>query len=148
MKVRLGLSNSFLLSARPTQQHQFQCLFQCRALSFSPRQYSTNKSPLSNKNARWLSDIKARIGKCVMFGMDKEQTKEAAAICKILGEEWRDLVAGREGFLVERKRAGLLRQRVVWGEMDSMVCLFCQSSGSSSSANSVNWRQKLFTRRN
>lgn len=61
-----------------------------------------------------------------MFGMDREQTKQAAAVCKILGEEWRDLVAGREGFLVDRKRAGLLRQRVVWGEMDSMVCTICE----------------------
>lgn len=54
--------------------------------------------------------------------MNKDQTKQMAAVCKILGEEWRDLVAGREGFLVDRKRAGLLRQKVVWGEMDSMVC--------------------------
>ena len=58
-----------------------------------------------------------------MFGMDKEQTREMAAVCKILGEEWRDLVAGREGFLVDKKRAGFLRQKVVWGEMDSMVRL-------------------------
>jgi hypothetical protein len=41
-------------------------------------------------------------------------------VLKILGEEWRDLVAGREGFLVGRKRAGLLRHKVVWGEMDCM----------------------------
>lgn len=55
-----------------------------------------------------------------MFGMDRGQMREAAAVCKILGEEWRDLVAGREGFLVGEKRAGFLRQRVVWGEMDIM----------------------------
>jgi hypothetical protein len=38
--------------------------------------------------------------------------------------EWRGLVAGREGFLVDGRRAGVLRQRVVWGEMDSMVSFF------------------------
>jgi len=45
-------------------------------------------------------------------------------VLKVLAEEWRDLVAGREGFLVDGKRAGLLRQGVVWGEMDCMVCLY------------------------
>lgn len=40
---------------------------------------------------------------------------------RALGEEWRELVAGREGFLTGPKRAGILRRRVVWGEMDTMV---------------------------
>lgn len=40
---------------------------------------------------------------------------------KALDEEWRELVAGREGFLTDSTRAGFLRRRVVWGEMDSMV---------------------------
>jgi hypothetical protein len=55
-----------------------------------------------------------------MFGMNQQQTRKAGEVCKILAEEWRDLVAGREGFLVSPKRAGLVRQGVVWGEMDSM----------------------------
>lgn len=59
-----------------------------------------------------------------MFGLDEEQTRRAGSVLKELGTGWRQLVAGREGFLVERKRAGLLRQKVVWGEMDSMVCLY------------------------
>ncbi len=58
-----------------------------------------------------------------MFGMNKEQTIRAAGVLRILGEEWRDPVAGREGFLVQKNRAGLLRQGVVWGEMDCMVFL-------------------------
>lgn len=99
-----------------------------RALSLSaPRssnQSSTPSAPApTTNNARWLSDIKARIGKCIMFGMSKDQTNEAATVMKAIGEEWRALVAGREGFLVGRKRAGLLRQAVVWGEMDRMVGL-------------------------
>lgn len=52
--------------------------------------------------------------------MNQQQTRKASEVCKILAEEWRDLVAGREGFLVSPKRAGLVRQGVVWGEMDSM----------------------------
>jgi chromosome condensin MukBEF MukE localization factor len=59
-----------------------------------------------------------------MFGMDKEQLGRASVVLRALGEEWRELVAGREGFLTDRKRAGLLRQRVVWGEMDCMVRAF------------------------
>lgn len=98
-----------------------------RALSLSaPRSSNQSSTPTApaptTNNARWLSDIKARIGKCIMFGMSKEQTKEAATVMKAIGAEWRALVAGREGFLVGRKRAGLLRQAVVWGEMDRMVC--------------------------
>jgi hypothetical protein len=53
--------------------------------------------------------------------MDRQQTRKAGEVLKVLGEEWKELVAGREGFLTDQKRAGLLRHRVVWGEMDSMV---------------------------
>jgi hypothetical protein len=59
-----------------------------------------------------------------MFGLDRQQTQAAAMVLRALGEEWRELVAGREGFLTDRKWAGLHRQRVVWGEMDSMVCTY------------------------
>ncbi|PBP29001.1 hypothetical protein BUE80_DR000058 [Diplocarpon rosae] len=52
--------------------------------------------------------------------MSAEQTIMAGSVLKAVGEEWRHLVAGQEGFLVGRKRAGLLRQNVVWGEMDRM----------------------------
>jgi len=55
-----------------------------------------------------------------MFGLSHEQAARAGVISKIVGEEWRALTAGREGFLSTEGRAGLLRQKVVWGEMDSM----------------------------
>ncbi|RFU24868.1 hypothetical protein B7463_g11472, partial [Scytalidium lignicola] len=71
--------------------------------------------------SRWLSTTKSRIGKCILWGLDHEQTQRAAAVLKVLGEEWRVLVAGQEGFLTSKKRAGLVRQKVVWGEMDSMA---------------------------
>ncbi|KAL2074193.1 hypothetical protein VTL71DRAFT_7971 [Oculimacula yallundae] len=96
-----------------------------RAFSLSiPRSSNSSSTPSApaptTNNARWLSNIKARIGKCIMFGMSEKQTQEAATVAKAIGEEWRALVAGREGFLVGRKRAGLLRHAVVWGEMDRM----------------------------
>lgn len=40
---------------------------------------------------------------------------------KVIAEDWRDMVAGSQGFLTGRGRDGLSRQEVVWGEMDSMV---------------------------
>lgn len=58
-----------------------------------------------------------------MFGMGAGETRKAFTVLKALGEEWRELVAGREGFLTDERSAGLRRQKVVWGEMDSMVCL-------------------------
>lgn len=59
-----------------------------------------------------------------MFGMDAAQVARAGEIMRVLAADWRELVAGSEGFLTGRGREGLSRQRVVWGEMDSMVC-FC-----------------------
>ena len=94
----------------------------CRARGMSSsRADARPRSPPAKPSARWLSETKARIGKCIIFGMDRPQTRRAGGVLKALGEEWRELVAGREGFLTTPKRAGLLRRRVVWGEMDSMV---------------------------
>jgi hypothetical protein len=56
-----------------------------------------------------------------MFGLSRSQARRAGDILEVLGRDWRELVAGRQGFLVDRRRAGLYRHRVVWGEMDSMV---------------------------
>ena len=55
--------------------------------------------------------------------MNAEQVQQAAAICKILGQEWRELLAGSEGYLTNEKRAGLLGHKVAWGDLDSMVSL-------------------------
>lgn len=71
--------------------------------------------------SRWLSDLKSRIGKCIIFGLQPEQLQRAGNILDVVAREWRDLVAGSEGFLTGPKRAGLEKHRVVWGEMDSMV---------------------------
>lgn len=73
---------------------------------------------------RWLSDLKRRIGKCISFGLRPEQVRKAGDVLQVVGREWRNLVAGSEGFLTGPGRAGLERHRVVWGEMDSMVCIF------------------------
>jgi len=70
--------------------------------------------------SRWVSDVRARVGKCVQFGCDAEQVQRAARILDVLARDWQVLSAGSEGFLV-RERRGLEGQQVVWGEMDSFV---------------------------
>jgi hypothetical protein len=90
---------------------------------------STGKPATASLSPRWLSDLKTRIGKCVMFGLDTGQTKEACLILQELTEDWRELVAGSEGFLTGMNRTGLFRQEVVWGEMVAGPCpiLLCNS---------------------
>lgn len=52
-----------------------------------------------------------------MFGIDSAQTNEAGSILQEISTNWRELVAGSEGFLTGKEHRGLYRQEVVWGEM-------------------------------
>jgi hypothetical protein len=52
-----------------------------------------------------------------MFGLRPEQTREAGSIVQEIAADWRELIAGSEGFLTSKDRRGLYRQDVVWGEM-------------------------------
>ena len=54
-----------------------------------------------------------------MFGLDSLQVKEAARIAKILGQEWKGLVAGVDGFVTGGKPPLAWQEKVVWGEMVS-----------------------------
>ncbi|KAI1187461.1 hypothetical protein F5B17DRAFT_318317 [Nemania serpens] len=69
---------------------------------------------------RWTSAVRARVGKCIMFGCDAAQIRRASAILATLASEWRELTVGSEGFLTGGRR-GLEDQQVVWGEMDSFA---------------------------
>lgn len=83
-------------------------------------QPTTKVSPVS-LSPRWLSDVKQRLGKCMMFGMRRDQVDEAGQILQELARDWRTLFAGSEGFLTGKGRVGLHSQAVVWGEQDTMV---------------------------
>lgn len=63
-----------------------------------------------------------------MFGINGEQTAEAGNILAEMNNDWRELVAGSEGFLTGKQYRGLYRQEVVWGEM---VCeiIMCRVMG-------------------
>ncbi|RYN44836.1 hypothetical protein AA0118_g1012 [Alternaria tenuissima] len=49
--------------------------------------------------------------------MNPAQIEEAGSILQETAVDWRELVAGSEGFLTGKQWRGLYRQEVVWGEM-------------------------------
>jgi hypothetical protein len=106
---RLGRRLSSAASTRSQTREQIEVVKERGAIALSPR---------------WLSELKGRIGKCISFGLRPEQVRTAGNVLQVVAREWRDLVAGSEGFLTGPGRAGLEQHRIVWGEMDSMVCMF------------------------
>ncbi|QIX01071.1 hypothetical protein AMS68_006588 [Peltaster fructicola] len=85
-----------------------------------PRRGSTlQQSPATAKlSSRWLSDVKLRLGKCLTFGLDDEQKIIAGDVLSTLSRDWRELVAGSEGFLTQKHRRGLYRYPIAWAEQD------------------------------
>lgn len=131
------------MAFRPPRRCAFDCLVTSsrqrlvRPFSYTASFRSQSKEQISaveEKDAaalspRWLSNLKSRIGRCISFGLRPKQIRRAGDILQVLATEWRDLVAGSEGFLTGPGRAGLERHRVVWGDMDSMVCILSGLSG-------------------
>lgn len=62
----------------------------------------------------------------MMFGLRSEQVQKAGSVLRQLARDWRELVAGSEGYLTDEKRRGLYRHNVVWGEMVYYsLCTIC-----------------------
>jgi hypothetical protein len=57
-----------------------------------------------------------------MFGCSPQQISQASTVLRALATEWRELLAGSDGFLTGGRR-GLDRREIAWGEMDSFVSL-------------------------
>ncbi|CAK4034928.1 Hypothetical predicted protein [Lecanosticta acicola] len=91
-----------------------------RSHAYSTAQPTPAESTTQSLSPRWLSDAKARIGHCITFGLQREQKAEAGRILQELSRDWRELVAGSEGFLTSRERRSMYRLPVVWGEQDLM----------------------------
>lgn len=104
----------------------------CPIVSPFSRRYLSTTSPAQNPSTptsantparphgidpRWLTMMKRRVGKCMMFGLNPTQVDNAGKILQQLARDWRELIAGSEGFLTDGKRRGLYRHNVVWGEM-------------------------------
>ncbi|KAJ5949523.1 hypothetical protein N7454_001107 [Penicillium verhagenii] len=72
-------------------------------------------------NPRWLTMMKRRIGRCMMFGLRPAQIDEGGKILQQLARDWRELLAGSEGFLTDEKRRSLFRHSVVWGHVNNVT---------------------------
>jgi hypothetical protein len=70
--------------------------------------------------------MKRRLGRCMMFGLQPAQVHEAGLILQQIARDWRELVAGSEGYLTDATRRGLFRHNVVWGEMVGYMYLVLQ----------------------
>ncbi|KAK3066498.1 hypothetical protein LTS18_001673, partial [Coniosporium uncinatum] len=75
------------------------------------------KPVTASLNPRWLADLRQRVGKCIQWGLQGTQAGEAGSICREIAQDWRELVAGSEGFLTGEDRRGLYRHAVAWGDM-------------------------------
>lgn len=107
------------LTALQLSQSRLQ-ISQLRSVSASATSDGPVDAPITaTLPSRWLSDLKKRIGYCISFGLSHEQILEAGAISKVMAQNWRELVAGSEGFLTGMDRAGFEGREVVWGDMVS-----------------------------
>ena len=98
------------------------CLASFRSHARCTSSSANNPAPTITSNPlRFLSDLRTRVGKCINFGLSPSQIQDAGDICRILARDWRELLAGSEGFLTAKGRRGLHRHPVVWGEMVSQV---------------------------
>ncbi|KAG0642007.1 thioesterase-like superfamily-domain-containing protein [Tuber brumale] len=79
--------------------------------------YYTQPPIATSENPRWLSDTKDRIGRLFFHGATPEESCEAGEILSLLTKNWREYIAGSEGFLTGETRRGLFRHNVVWGDM-------------------------------
>jgi hypothetical protein len=82
---------------------------------------STASAANTQLSPRWLSDVKTRVGACITFGLTPPQMALAGSILEEIADNWRELVAGSEGYLTSPIRRSLHRWPVAWGEQDSMV---------------------------
>ncbi|USW59515.1 Putative HotDog domain superfamily protein [Septoria linicola] len=112
------------VGSRPALSSARQILYAPTKLAICQRHQSTASpatTPATEQlSPRWLSDVKKRLGHCLTWGLQPDQTQEAGQILKEISSDWRELVAGSEGFLTSKQRRSTFRQQVVWGEQDSM----------------------------
>ncbi|KAI5789419.1 thioesterase-like superfamily-domain-containing protein [Pyronema domesticum] len=94
-------------------------------------------------NPRWLATQKQRIGKLLFHGATVEEQKQASVILQDLAENWRDYVAGAEGYLVGPTRRGLYRHAVAWGDMDSMAHVNNVTYTRWAESARINWAQNI-----
>ncbi|KAI9932873.1 hypothetical protein MW887_009125 [Aspergillus wentii] len=78
----IGITSTRLFSTSPAPQ------------SSDPKQKPATTKP-HTIDPRWLTMMKRRVGRCMMFGLKPTQIDEAGGILQQLARDWRELVAGR-----------------------------------------------------
>ena len=73
------------------------------------------------RDSKWLPTMKSRIGKLIFYGLLEHENAEVASLLENLARNWREYVAGCEGFLTGEHRRGLYRHSVVWGDMVGII---------------------------
>jgi hypothetical protein len=119
--LRTQLPAQILSCQLPTRR-----LLSTTSAAQDPRKANSDNAPAKPHtiDPRWLTMIKRRIGKCMMFGLRPDQIEEGGKILQQLANDWRELLAGSEGFLTDKKRRSLFRHNVVWGEQVWDWCLY------------------------
>ena len=70
----------------------------------------------------------SRLGYMTNNGVSYESAPQVAKILKAVCSEWRDLVAGSEGFLTAENRRGVSGRAVEWGDMVRLCLAECVCS--------------------
>ncbi|OKL60210.1 hypothetical protein UA08_04828 [Talaromyces atroroseus] len=87
-------------STRPMTLRSFQSKAPtARKFASQIRPITTTPTTNAALDPRWLTILKRRVGKCLMFGLKPAQVDEAGRILQRLAKDWRELTAGSEGFL-------------------------------------------------
>lgn len=98
------------------------------SLPAAPKLPPTNSPALS---PRWLSELKDRVATCLKTRPKAAQHDEIVSISSIVARDWKELVAGSEGFLTGPGRVGLESHTVAWGDMVSIIDEMYSKSGRS-----------------
>jgi hypothetical protein len=79
--------------------------------------YQRRFSTLKNSSLPSFRNLVARLGYITNNGLPTAQAPLAAKILTSISTDWRELIAGSEGFLTTEGKRGLYRRNVEWGEM-------------------------------
>lgn len=113
---------------RPLAQQQQQQQQVRRQFHASPRRHQSGAPPAAATEtvlgSRWLSDLRAEAERLSSEGKGKEAA--AREVLRRIEGGWLELLAGSEGFLVERDLRGLDNYPVAWGEMVRFLGNVCR----------------------
>ncbi|AEO63182.1 uncharacterized protein THITE_2108089 [Thermothielavioides terrestris NRRL 8126] len=117
-RLRLRLVAERVCGTLPHSHPRLRRPFSASAVRSNSSSEPTTNPPPPPPPSRWIAELRARIGKCIIFGCSRQQIAQAAVVLRALATEWRELLAGSEGFLTGGRR-GLDGREIAWGEMDT-----------------------------